>query len=245
MTYPLSEVPGGCPRPQKWVSARRPGPELAGVAYGPDVRDPVGSDVEREHRHGDAVELSDQAGLAVDRALQDRHAGCPAGQAGQEVSGVVTALGPGTAGIAVGDEVFGLTDPYRDAVAAEYVAVEARNVAPKPQTADQPYRSSSGSPWLKYLSSSSTAATSAAAALLISSVRALSRSRCCSSRLCGRPEMSAGPPERDPESPRDLNQEKTPITHRIPSQGPAASGRAPGLPFSHPQHMSGSYSRRR
>ena len=33
----------------------------------------------------------------------------------QEVSGVVTALGLGTAGIAVGDEVFGLTDPYRDA----------------------------------------------------------------------------------------------------------------------------------
>ena len=55
---------------------------------------------------------------------------------GQEVSGVVTALGPGTAGIAAGDEVFGLTDPYRDAAAAEYVAVEARNVAPKPQTVD-------------------------------------------------------------------------------------------------------------
>ena len=54
----------------------------------------------------------------------------------QEVSGVVTALGPGTAGIAVGDEVFGLTDPYRDAAAAEYVAVEARNVAPKPQAVD-------------------------------------------------------------------------------------------------------------
>ena len=46
---------------------------------------------------------------------------------GQEVSGVVTALGMGTAGIAVGDEVLGLTDPYRDAAAAEYVAVEARN----------------------------------------------------------------------------------------------------------------------
>ena len=55
---------------------------------------------------------------------------------GQELSGVVAALGTGTAGIAVGDEVFGLTDPYRDAAAAEYVAVEARNVAPKPQTVD-------------------------------------------------------------------------------------------------------------
>jgi len=55
---------------------------------------------------------------------------------GAEVSGVVAALGFGTAGIAVGDEVFGLTDQWRDGTAAEYVAVEARNVAPKPQTVD-------------------------------------------------------------------------------------------------------------
>ena len=55
---------------------------------------------------------------------------------GHEVSGVVAALGYGTAGIAVGDEVFGLTDQFRDGAAAEYVAVEARNVAPKPRTAD-------------------------------------------------------------------------------------------------------------
>jgi NADPH:quinone reductase-like Zn-dependent oxidoreductase len=55
---------------------------------------------------------------------------------GQEVSGVVTALGPGIAGISVGDEVFGLTDGYRDAAAAEYVAAEARNLAPKPRTVD-------------------------------------------------------------------------------------------------------------
>ncbi|HEY3979881.1 MAG TPA: NADP-dependent oxidoreductase [Streptosporangiaceae bacterium] len=55
---------------------------------------------------------------------------------GHEVSGVVAALGYGTAGLAVGDEVFGLTDQLRDGAAAEYVAVEARNVALKPRTAD-------------------------------------------------------------------------------------------------------------
>jgi NADPH:quinone reductase-like Zn-dependent oxidoreductase len=55
---------------------------------------------------------------------------------GHEVSGVVAALGFGTAGIAVGDEVYGLTDQLRDGAAAEYVAVEARNLAPKPQTVD-------------------------------------------------------------------------------------------------------------
>jgi NADPH:quinone reductase-like Zn-dependent oxidoreductase len=55
---------------------------------------------------------------------------------GAEVSGVVAALGFGTAGIAVGDEVYGLADQWRDGTAAEYVAVEARNVAPKPRTVD-------------------------------------------------------------------------------------------------------------
>jgi len=55
---------------------------------------------------------------------------------GHELSGVVVALGPGTAGIAVGDEVFGLIDQFRDGSAAEYVAAEARNLAPKPRTVD-------------------------------------------------------------------------------------------------------------
>jgi NADPH:quinone reductase-like Zn-dependent oxidoreductase len=55
---------------------------------------------------------------------------------GHEVSGVVTGLGYGTAGFAVGDEVYGLTDQFRDGAAAEYVAVEARNVARKPQSVD-------------------------------------------------------------------------------------------------------------
>ena len=55
---------------------------------------------------------------------------------GHEVSGVVAALGFGTAGLALGDEVYGLTDQLRDGAAAEYVAVEARNLAHKPQTID-------------------------------------------------------------------------------------------------------------
>jgi NADPH:quinone reductase-like Zn-dependent oxidoreductase len=55
---------------------------------------------------------------------------------GHEVSGVVAAVGFGTAHFAVGDEVYGLADQLRDGAAAEYVAVEARNVARKPQTVD-------------------------------------------------------------------------------------------------------------
>src|SRR5262245_42615362 len=53
------------------ASVRRPGPELLGVEHRPDVLDPVACHVEGQHRRGDAVLLSDQARLAVDRALQD------------------------------------------------------------------------------------------------------------------------------------------------------------------------------
>jgi len=64
----------------------------------------------------------------IDRAGNDRRNVIP----GHEVSGVVSALGYGTTGFAIGDAVFGLTDWYRDGAAAEYVAVEARNLALKP-----------------------------------------------------------------------------------------------------------------
>src|SRR5258708_11333532 len=51
---------------------------------------------------------------------------------GHELAGVVTALGYGTTGLSVGQRVFGLTDWTRDGTLAEYVAVEARNLAPLP-----------------------------------------------------------------------------------------------------------------
>jgi NADPH:quinone reductase-like Zn-dependent oxidoreductase len=53
-----------------------------------------------------------------------------------EFSGEVVAVAWGTAGLAVGDEVFGLISGLRDGAAAEYLAVEARDVAPKPKTLD-------------------------------------------------------------------------------------------------------------
>jgi NADPH:quinone reductase-like Zn-dependent oxidoreductase len=49
---------------------------------------------------------------------------------------VVTALGYGTTGLSVGQRVFGLTDWYRDGTLAEYVSVEARNLAPLPGDVD-------------------------------------------------------------------------------------------------------------
>jgi NADPH:quinone reductase-like Zn-dependent oxidoreductase len=70
--------------------------------------------------------------LWTDRAGHDRAPIIPA----HEFSGVVAALGYGTAGAAVGDEVYGLVDGYRDGAAAELIAIEARDVAPKPATVD-------------------------------------------------------------------------------------------------------------
>ncbi len=55
---------------------------------------------------------------------------------GHELAGVVTAFGYGTTGLSLGQRVFGLTDWYRDGTLAEYVAVEARNLAPLPGDVD-------------------------------------------------------------------------------------------------------------
>lgn len=64
----------------------------------------------------------------TDRANRDRTPSIP----GHELAGVVTALGYGTTGLSVGQRVFGLADWHRDGTLAEYVAVEARNLAPLP-----------------------------------------------------------------------------------------------------------------
>jgi NADPH:quinone reductase-like Zn-dependent oxidoreductase len=68
----------------------------------------------------------------TDRAGRDRAPSIP----GHEMAGVVTALGYGTTGLSIGQRVFGLTDWYRDGTLAEYVAVEARNLASLPGDVD-------------------------------------------------------------------------------------------------------------
>jgi NADPH:quinone reductase-like Zn-dependent oxidoreductase len=55
---------------------------------------------------------------------------------GHELAGVVTALGYGTTGLSIGQRVFGLADWYRDGTLAEYIAIEARNLAPLPGDVD-------------------------------------------------------------------------------------------------------------
>ena len=68
----------------------------------------------------------------TDRRDRDRTPSIP----GHELAGVVTALSYGTTGLSVGQRVFGLTDWTRDGTLAEYVAVEARNLAPLPGDVD-------------------------------------------------------------------------------------------------------------
>jgi NADPH:quinone reductase-like Zn-dependent oxidoreductase len=55
---------------------------------------------------------------------------------GHELAGVVAALGYGTTGLSVGQRVLGLSDWHRDGTLAEYVAIEARNLAPLPGDVD-------------------------------------------------------------------------------------------------------------
>ncbi|HEY2056550.1 MAG TPA: NADP-dependent oxidoreductase [Solirubrobacterales bacterium] len=68
----------------------------------------------------------------TDRLDRDRTPSIP----GHELAGVVTSLGYGTTGVSVGQRVFGLADWHRDGTMAEYVAIEARNLAPLPGDVD-------------------------------------------------------------------------------------------------------------
>lgn len=61
----------------------------------------------------------------TDRLGKDRSPSIP----GHELAGVIASLGYGTTGFSVGQRVIGLADWYRNGTLAEYVVVEARNLA--------------------------------------------------------------------------------------------------------------------
>src|SRR3954468_4999917 len=68
----------------------------------------------------------------TDRRDRDRTPSIP----GHELAGVVSALGYGTTGVSMGQRGLGLADWHRDGTLAEYVAIEARNLAPLPGDVD-------------------------------------------------------------------------------------------------------------
>jgi len=108
----------------------RGGPEQLAYEQAPSPYVGIGDALVRVHAASFTPTELGWPSTWVDHAGRDRRPSIPA----HEVSGVVEALGYGTVGVAVGQAVYGLTDWYRDGAAAEYVAVEARNLAPKPTT---------------------------------------------------------------------------------------------------------------
>ena len=98
----------------------------------PEPRPAINDVVVQVHASGFTWDELTWPPMWTDRLDRDRTPSIP----GHELAGVVTALGYGTTGLSVGQRVFGLTDWYRDGTLAEYVAVEARNLAPLPGDVD-------------------------------------------------------------------------------------------------------------
>ncbi|WP_441964278.1 NADP-dependent oxidoreductase [Mycolicibacterium houstonense] len=88
--------------------------------------------VVRVHAAGFTPGELDWPATWTDRAGRDRTPSVP----GHELAGVVAELGIGTTGLTVGQRVVGLADWARNGTLAEYVAVEARNLAPLPADVD-------------------------------------------------------------------------------------------------------------
>jgi len=102
------------------------------LAQRPDPRAAINDVVVQVHASGFVGSELAWPSTWTDRLDRDRTPSIP----GHELAGVVTALGYGTAGLSVGERVFCLADWYRDGTLAEYVAVEARNLAPLPGDVD-------------------------------------------------------------------------------------------------------------
>src|SRR6201990_396912 len=102
------------------------------VGEGPEPPAAINDVIVRIHASGFVPTEMEWPSTWTDRRDRDRTPSIP----GHELAGVVTALGYGTTGLSVGQRVFGLADWYRDGTLAEYVAIEARNLAPLPGDVD-------------------------------------------------------------------------------------------------------------
>jgi NADPH:quinone reductase-like Zn-dependent oxidoreductase len=110
------------------VTDQAAGPSGMTLAERPEPRAAINDVIVQVHASGFVPTEMEWPSTWVDRTNRDRTPSIP----GHEMAGVVTALGYGTAGVSVGQRVLGLADWHRDGTLAEYVAVEARNLAPLP-----------------------------------------------------------------------------------------------------------------
>jgi NADPH:quinone reductase-like Zn-dependent oxidoreductase len=108
----------------------RPGPDAARLASLEGAN--YGDVVVAVHASGFTGNELEWPSTWVDRLGRDRAPSIP----GHELAGVVSSLTYGATGVSVGQRVFGLTDWTRDGTLAEYVVVEARNLAPLPGDVD-------------------------------------------------------------------------------------------------------------
>jgi NADPH:quinone reductase-like Zn-dependent oxidoreductase len=108
--------------------------ERAGVTLveRPEPQAAINDVVVEVHASGFVPDEMEWPSTPTDRVGRDRTPSI----LGHELAGVVTARGYGTTGVSVGQRVFGLADWYRDGTLAEYVAIEARNLAPLPGDVD-------------------------------------------------------------------------------------------------------------
>ena len=114
------------------VSDRTAGAPGMALGERPDPTPAINDVVVEVHASGYVSTELEWPSTWVDRAGRDRTPSIP----GHELAGVVTALGYGTTGLSVGQRVLGLADWHRDGTLAEYVAIEARNLAPLPDDVD-------------------------------------------------------------------------------------------------------------
>src|SRR3954454_10163072 len=98
------------------------------LAERPDPQPAINDVVVEVHAAGWVPTELEWPSTWVDRAHRERTPSIP----GHDVAGVVASLGYGTTGFSVGQRVFGLADWHRDGTLAEYVAMEARNLAGLP-----------------------------------------------------------------------------------------------------------------
>jgi NADPH:quinone reductase-like Zn-dependent oxidoreductase len=102
------------------------------LVEGPDPHSAINDVVVQVYASGFVGTELEWPSTWTDRLGRDRTPTIP----GHEMAGVVIALGYGTTGLSVGQRVFGLADWYRNGTLAEYVSIEARNLALLPEEVD-------------------------------------------------------------------------------------------------------------
>ena len=108
----------------------RGGPEQLVAEDAPDPQPAHGEILVRVHAVGITADELSWPTNYTNRAGTARLPSIP----GHDVSGVVEAIGAGVTVAKVGEEVYGLTDFWRDGACAEYVVARAEDLAVKPQT---------------------------------------------------------------------------------------------------------------